>query len=273
MKVHFLGTAAFEGIPSLFCQCSTCKQARKRGGRNIRSRTSVIIDNVLKVDFPPDTLYHSHRYGIDMSQVQDLLITHSHSDHLYADDMTIRAEGFAQYGDSPLHVYGHDIPLRLCSQTLNGYNHKYQFHRVLPFEPLQTQTATIVPLLAAHDKQETCLLYYIEKDGKTILYGNDSGWFPEQTWAWLKDKKLDLAILECTTGRSPHRHNHMNVDAVMEAKAWMDDNSVLKAGAPVVVTHFSHNAGLLHEDLMDIFEPHGMQVAYDGLVVSLGASS
>lgn len=32
MKVHFLGTAAYEGIPSLFFQCSTCHQARERGG-------------------------------------------------------------------------------------------------------------------------------------------------------------------------------------------------------------------------------------------------
>ncbi|GGI45115.1 hypothetical protein GCM10008018_10480 [Paenibacillus marchantiophytorum] len=269
MEVQFLGTAAFEGIPSLFCQCSTCKQARERGGKNMRSRTSVIIDQVLKVDFPPDTLYHSHRYGLDMNSIQDLLITHSHSDHLYAEDMAIRAEGYAQSGDKAIHVYGHDLPFRLCFQALNGLEHNYQFHRVLPFVPIKTQTAMIVPLLADHDQLETCLLYYIEKDGKAILYGNDSGWFPEQTWAWLKDKKLDLAILECTTGKSSHRNNHMNVDAVLETKAWMEANGVLKEGAPVLVTHFSHNAGLLHEDLLGIFEPHGIQVAYDGLIVQL----
>lgn len=269
MLIHFLGTAAYEGIPSLFCQCVTCQQARERKGKNIRSRTSVIIDKVLKVDFPPDTLYHSHQYGLDMNQIQDLLITHSHSDHLYAEDMAIRAEGYAQYGESTMHVYGHDIPFRLCFQALNGLTHNYEFHRVLPFVPIQTQTATIVPLLADHDKLETCLLYYIEKDGKSILYGNDSGWFPEKTWAWLQDKKIDLAILECTTGRSLHRENHMNIDAVLETKAWMDTNGVLKEGAQVFVTHFSHNAGLLHEDLVDIFEPNGIQVAYDGLIVTL----
>ncbi|MNI69126.1 Phosphoribosyl 1,2-cyclic phosphodiesterase [compost metagenome] len=147
--------------------------------------------------------------------------------------------------------------------------HNYKFHKVIPFEPIQTQTATIVPLLADHDPLETCLLYYIEKDGKTILYGNDSGWFPEQTWNWLKDKQLDLAILECTTGRSLYRNNHMSVDAVLETKTWMDTNGVLKPDGQVVVTHFSHNAGLLHEDLTDIFEPYGIQVAYDGLLIQL----
>ncbi|MCY9663170.1 MBL fold metallo-hydrolase [Paenibacillus chondroitinus] len=269
MKVHFLGTAAYEGIPSLFCQCLTCKQARERGGKNIRSRTSVMFDHDLKVDFPPDTLMHSLQYGIDMNSVKDLLITHSHSDHLYAEDMAIRAKGYAQSGEEIMHVYGHDLPFRLIFQALNGLKHNYQFHRVIPFQPVETQTATVVPLLADHDPLETCLLYSIEKNGKTILYGNDSGWFPDETWAWLKNKQFDLVILECTTGRVGHRNNHMNVDAVLETKTWMDEVGVLKPGAQIYVTHFSHNAGLLHEDLVDIFQPHGIEVAYDGLVVEL----
>ncbi|WP_200915571.1 hypothetical protein [Margalitia shackletonii] len=42
MKLHFLGTAAAEGIPNPHCTCNTCTEARRLGGRNIRSRTSVI---------------------------------------------------------------------------------------------------------------------------------------------------------------------------------------------------------------------------------------
>jgi len=82
MKVRFLGTAAFEGIPSLFCGCALCAKAKQIGGKELRTRTSVMIDDDLKVDFPPDTLLHMHRDGIDLDQVKDLLFTHSHSDHL-----------------------------------------------------------------------------------------------------------------------------------------------------------------------------------------------
>ncbi|NEW05055.1 MBL fold metallo-hydrolase [Paenibacillus sp. SYP-B3998] len=269
MKIHFLGTAAFEGIPSLFCQCATCRQARERGGSNVRSRTSVLIDEVLKIDFPPDTFYHSLRYGLDMDRVQDLLITHSHSDHLYAEDLAIRAEGYAESGNSTLHVYAHDVPLRMTTLALQGLTHNYELHRVRPFEAIQTQTSTIVPLLASHDPLETCLLYSIEKDGKTILYGHDSGWFPDETWTWLKNKKLDLVVLECTVGRSNHRTNHMNVDAVLETKEWLMKHQVLNPEGTMVVTHFSHNAGLLHEDLIEIFEPYGIQVAYDGMTLHI----
>src|SRR5699024_2353371 len=80
MKIHFLGTAAAEGWPGLFCRCKYCDKARELGGKNIRTRSSVIIDDTLKVDFPPDTYHHILRDNIDLATVKHLLITHSHSD-------------------------------------------------------------------------------------------------------------------------------------------------------------------------------------------------
>ena len=44
MKLQFLGTAAAEGFPALFCQCENCKRARELGGRNIRSRSQALVD-------------------------------------------------------------------------------------------------------------------------------------------------------------------------------------------------------------------------------------
>ena len=31
MKIKYLGTAAAEGVPAIFCNCETCKEARKLG--------------------------------------------------------------------------------------------------------------------------------------------------------------------------------------------------------------------------------------------------
>ncbi|MFC5402646.1 MBL fold metallo-hydrolase [Cohnella soli] len=269
MKVHFLGTAAFEGIPSMFCLCETCKQARQLGGPDIRTRTSVMIDDELKIDFPPDTFYHSLREGLDMDSVRDILLTHSHSDHLYPEDMVIRAEGYASYGEHTIHVYGHDLPIRHISTLLSPEKHKFKLHAVRPFEPVLTQTASVVPLLAEHNKQESCLLYYIEKGGKTVFYGHDSGWFPEATWDWLVGKKLDMAILECTTGHAERCDDHMNVEDTLRTAQWLLANKIMKPGGRIIVTHFSHNANLLHDELKEIFEPHGMTVAYDGMIVEL----
>jgi phosphoribosyl 1,2-cyclic phosphate phosphodiesterase len=35
----------------------------------------------------------------------------------------------------------------------------------------------------------------------------------------------------------------------------------------VIATHFSHNGGLLHEELVRAFLPYRIEVAFDGMVV------
>lgn len=61
MKIRYLGTAAAEGWPALFCSCPICTQARERGGKNLRTRTQAVLDGELLIDFPPDTYCHALR--------------------------------------------------------------------------------------------------------------------------------------------------------------------------------------------------------------------
>ncbi|MGI2294382.1 MBL fold metallo-hydrolase [Paenibacillus sp. GXUN7292] len=274
MKLQLLGTAAFEGIPSLFCTCDLCKKAIQLGGKNIRSRTSAMIDNELKIDFPPDSLHHMHRFGLNYEQVKDILFTHSHSDHLYAEDLAARLPGYGKSLDHTLQLYGNDLVLSKCMHILavnGGLQQKFQLNRLQPFVRTMLQTASIVPLPASHDPLETCFIFYIEKEGKAILYGHDSGDFPSDVWEWLEQEALplDLVVLECTMGYNHYRLTHMNVDAVLETVAKLRLEQLLKQNAPVIVTHFSHNAQLLHEDLEAIFERHGITTAYDGLIVEI----
>ena len=82
MKIKYLGTAAAEGIPALFCDCENCKRARKLGGRNIRTRSQALVDDALLIDFPPDTYMHFILHNIPLSKIKSCIITHSHYDHL-----------------------------------------------------------------------------------------------------------------------------------------------------------------------------------------------
>ncbi len=92
--------------------------------------------------------------------------------------------------------------------------------------------------------------------------------FLKKTWDWLKGKKIDMAILDCTVGQNgnPKSRNHMSVETVIEVQkqfqAWNEEN----AKTQIIATHFSHNCGLLYQDLVEIFEPYGIEVAYDGLI-------
>ena len=51
MKFKFLGTAAAEGFPAIFCRCKACEEARLLRGKNIRTRAQALINNDLLIDF------------------------------------------------------------------------------------------------------------------------------------------------------------------------------------------------------------------------------
>jgi hypothetical protein len=84
MVLQYLGTAAAEGWPGLFCACEHCEIARTRGGRNIRTRSQAIVfaeksgegdpDQRLLVDFPPDTYHHVLAHGLRLDKVGHLII-------------------------------------------------------------------------------------------------------------------------------------------------------------------------------------------------------
>lgn len=106
MEIQYLGTAAAEGLPALFCDCETCKKARNTGGKDVRTRTQSIVDGKLLIDFPPDTYTHALSYSLRLGQVQHLLITHSHMDHFFPVELIHRHEHFGHNAKGMLHVYG-----------------------------------------------------------------------------------------------------------------------------------------------------------------------
>ena len=98
MKIKYLGTAAAEAFPAIFCNCKYCEEARELGDKNIRTRSQSLINDDLLIDFPPDTYHHFITHGIRGDQIKYLLITHAHSDHLYQRDL------FRRYG-----CYAHNM--------------------------------------------------------------------------------------------------------------------------------------------------------------------
>ena len=108
MKLRYLGTAAAEGWPALFCSCPICTHAREAGGRNLRTRTQAVLDDEILLDFPPDTYCHALRHGMNLAQIHTLLVTHSHMDHWFPTDLIHRHEHFGHGAEGVLDVYGNE---------------------------------------------------------------------------------------------------------------------------------------------------------------------
>jgi phosphoribosyl 1,2-cyclic phosphate phosphodiesterase len=88
MRIKFLGTGASEAIPAMFCRCRICENARKVGGKEMRTRAGVLINDDLMVDFSTDAYWHARNYGLDFTKLKSIIITHGHSDHFNVEDLT-----------------------------------------------------------------------------------------------------------------------------------------------------------------------------------------
>ena len=106
MKLLYLGTAAAEGLPASFCNCAICENARRVGGREVRSRAQLLVDGELLIDFPPDTYYHCLLHGLYLGRLHTLLVTHSHSDHWYPAGLSERLDIYQHGAEGLLDVYG-----------------------------------------------------------------------------------------------------------------------------------------------------------------------
>ncbi len=165
MKFQYLGTAAYEGIPSLFCSCGVCRRSRALGGRNIRSRSQAIINDELLLDFPPDTVWHSIQYGLDWEKIGDCLITHSHSDHLYPEDVEM-AEADYTGEHRVLHFYaakdGYEKLRRMTERpTMHGEADVKLIEPGRRFYAGSRGQYQVMPLWANHEQETSPVIYSI----------------------------------------------------------------------------------------------------------------
>lgn len=106
MKVTYLGTAAAERVPAIFCNCRICRHAMEKKGREIRTQTQALLDDgKLLIDFPGDSYLHRLSGRVDYNRVEALLLTHWHSDHFYGEDLAYRMSGYANGITTQLAVY------------------------------------------------------------------------------------------------------------------------------------------------------------------------
>lgn len=275
MEIQYLGTAAAEGWPALFCDCQICRRARELGGKDLRTRTQAIIDNTLLIDFPPDTYTHALKYSLKLGQIQHLLITHSHMDHFFPVELIHRHEHFGHNAKGMLHVYGNEAVEKAFYDAVlidrfkvHPLDDSVKFIRLKPFEDFTADGYHIIPLPADHDKRETCLIYIIEKDGKCLLYGHDTGLnLSREAWDCIFDHKYDLISMDATMGKKKIDGYHMGLPDDIEFARILEEKGSIDSHTVRVINHFSHNGEMTHGELEQFAQAHGMLAAYDGMKV------
>ncbi|MCL2084440.1 MAG: MBL fold metallo-hydrolase [Oscillospiraceae bacterium] len=269
MLIQYLGTGASEGMPGVFCRCDICAHARKEGGKNIRRRSCMVIDKVLLIDMPPDIYSQALAFKVDLAAIQHCLFTHAHFDHLYPAELRnlLSPYSVSERGE-PLKLYGSEevrksMAAALGEATVTRLRGMIEFTALREFEQTQIGPYIITPLKARHCPG--ALIYMIESDGRVMLYGNDTGFFPEETWDFLAGKVIHLLSLDCNNPLNSDTPNHMTIEDCITVKRRLFQQHSSNNRTRYVATHFSHLGGLSHAQLDEKMRLHGITAAYDGL--------
>lgn len=270
MKLTYLGTAAAEGFPAVFCNCSFCRKARALGGKNIRTRSQAIIDDNLLIDLPADTYHHFLTNNIEGDKIEALLITHSHGDHLYPKELSMRHGAYAHdMRAKTLDIFcGEGAYSRLAANLPANLS----ISKIAPYEEKEIAGNKITALPARHAPGDGALFYIIERD-KRLLYAHDTGYFYEEIFEFLAKREMffDLVSLDCTNVDIPvsDEGHHMGIDNIERLCARLWEIGAIDHRTTVVINHFSHNANPLQHVLEERVADKGWLVSYDGMSIDI----
>lgn len=283
MKLLYLGTAAAEAIPALFCECEACQKARSLGRAGVRGRAGSLLDGVLKIDFGPDSYRQMLDNGLSYAKIHSVLITHTHEDHLAVDELALRRQVTAHIHTEPklMTVYGNAA----VGEKLRGKTGEMlAFSEIKPFTSYDIEGYTVTPLEAVHcctaegqdfpvvcrgklyHRSENALIFLIEKGGKRLLYAHDTDELTAEDLDFLRGKHLDLASLDCTNGILQSKWTgHMGADRDKLTRQALLDCGAADEKTLFVANHFSHNGFPGEEELQEALP--GFLISHDGMEI------
>lgn len=262
----------------MFCNCQFCQKIRKMDSGEVRTRSQVLIDDILSVDFPPEAYVHSLKYGVNLSNLKYLLVTHSHMDHFYAHDFILRGYKYAQLEQDVLNIYGNEEVFKVfkecCAREMKEVVAPHiAFNTVKSYQVFKVGNYTVITIPANHSKVEDALLFYISDGKKGYLHLHDSGVVCDEAINFLakNNAKADLVTFDCTFLDKSYgpEARHMGIDDNMAIKQRLKDVGVIDDNCKCVITHFSHNANPTRANLLLYEEKYGVIAAYDGLTIEI----
>ena len=287
MKLTFLGTGAGETYPGYWCECPHCTYARKHRGKNLRTNSSMVIDEELLIDMGPSCFDNAARFGVNLSKLKTLLVTHPHEDHLYPQHLRWRntdesllpltyvekmRHGGPRFTDIPqLNIYGNSFVMETLRKSLDDMEElKINLHEIKEGKEEKTDGYRILPVRGNHGSQQGFShSYIIQKDEKTLLYALDSGSYDEDQFALIHEYQYDAVIMEGTTGLNEQYGGHMCLVNNIRIRERLKENKCLRENSRFLLTHLSPHWCPPHDWYESIVASEGLELAYDGLQIEI----
>ena len=252
MKLTFLGTGTSCGVPTIGCECYTC---RSTDPRDKRLRCSVLLETPstrLLIDCGPD--FRQQIMTQPFRKIDGILITHAHYDHMGGMD-DIRP--YCQFGE--MNVYADPIARKGMLEMLPYCfaEHRYpgvpaiQLHEIHPHQSFKIGDFDIMPFQVMH--HDLPILGY--RIG-SLAYITDMKTIAEEEIPYIQG--CDTLVVNALREKPHHSHQTLS-EAVLFAQ---------RIGARQTwLIHSSHDIGRHAE--VNASLPANIQLAYDGQVLEL----
>ena len=262
-EFRFLGTSSGLGIPSFFCHCPACEEARAHPEYARCCSAAIVMGRCnLLIDTPPDLRIELVREGID--SIAGLAYTHTHYDH------------FGSLGELDYYVHlntGVQIPTYVGWRghdeiaSANGYMLDcLDRHLIEPFQSFEFDDVVYQAIPATHAPGTFGWLMTFPA-GTTLLYMCDTATLSDEAANAIRGR-VDVIAWDATcwgTNLAPENHHN--------AQQAVDEAAELGA-SQIYLTHLApHYADIpaCHDDMeafANQYEGH-VHIAYDGLRLRL----
>jgi phosphoribosyl 1,2-cyclic phosphate phosphodiesterase len=237
------------------CRCDVCRSTDPRDKR-LRPSVWLRTDSGLSVLIDSSADFRAQALAFDIDRLDAIVFTHSHADHILGLDETrryniLQREAIPLYGDDRTLAdlqRMFDYAFGAKSRELHGY-----VPQLTPFSiggPFLIGRDLFTPVPIMHGTRPI-FGYRIG----TFAYLTDCSAIPDASWPLLAD--LDVLVVGALRDRE--HPSHFTLDQAVAAGR--------RSGARrVLFTHMCHDLG--HAQTQARL-PSGMELAYDGLVVTL----
>lgn len=232
-----------------------------------RRNSSCLIDKKLLIDPGAHIFSFIEDFNVPdlFDELTDIIVTHFHSDHINKESVLRLAEN-------------RSLRVGCDKRTMEhiGEHPNITYTLFKPYIEYNVGDMIVTPLLANHDivadGENFAFNYYVEtKEGKSIFYGLDSAWILRPTWEYLKKKKFDAFVFDCTVGDKDdwRLFEHNTIPMIRKMVEEINAKELMKEGGKLIASHMARTLHKSHEDTAEILEKINMITAFDGMKVQL----
>ncbi len=258
MKFRFLGTAARDYSPLLQ---TTYKNSLDK---DVRRSSSALIDEHILIDCGHHILDSLTIQEINYDRIDILLLTHLHDDHYIPEHIKTIATSSQQ----TLAIYVHETAVAQVKKDLVKCN--VRVYGIKHCQQLEICKDTFITALPANHTAHA-VHYLINVTDKNVYYATDGAWIMYDAFYALRDKNLDLVVLDCTVGDYDGDYRiaeHNSIPMIRSMVRSYSKFNICNNGR-IFITHLAPSLHKTHAETEEILKDDKIEVAYDGLAIEI----